>query len=62
MTEPPGGPAPDTGDPEIDAAVAGLDQLEGLPVADHHDVLAGAHDRLQRALDPDRTPPPEEPG
>ena len=56
MTEPesdagPGSPEPPrTGDEEIDEALDGVQQLEELPVADHHDVLAPAHDRLQQAL------------
>ena len=41
---------PRTGDEQIDEALAGVEQLEELPVADHHDVLAPAHDRLQQAL------------
>ena len=39
-----------TGDLEIDAALAELDGLADLPVSDHHDHLARAHETLHAAL------------
>lgn len=48
---------PETGDEQIDAALQQVRQLEELPLADHHDVLAGAHDELQSALQRDHSGP-----
>jgi hypothetical protein len=52
MTEPGGVDAPpETGDPEIDRALAGLADLPDAPLSEHHDRLASAHEVLHRALD-----------
>lgn len=48
------GPAP-TGYPGIDAALARLAELEQLPVAEHLDHLAQAHEVLDHALQQPRT-------
>ena len=53
---------PRTGDQQIDDALAGVEQLEELPVADHHDVLAPAHDQLQQALHRDPVAPTDDHG
>lgn len=45
--------APDTGHPEIDAAVGRLEGLEQLPVGQHHDELTQVHEVLDRALNPE---------
>lgn len=57
-----GGPAPDgpdlpavpppdpTGDPRVDAAVARLGELGGRPVAEHAEIYADVHRRLQDLL------------
>ncbi|MFC5187757.1 hypothetical protein [Actinomadura harenae] len=44
-----GAPAP-TGDPRVDAVVARLDELAGLPVPAHVEVFADVHQRLQELL------------
>lgn len=54
--EPATGP-PRTGDREIDDALAHVQQLDDVPVADHHDVLVPAHERLQQALHRDHSRP-----
>ncbi|MCP2339072.1 hypothetical protein [Actinomadura rupiterrae] len=49
---PPGGtgaPAP-SGDPRVDAVVARLDELAGLPVPAHVEVFADVHQGLQELL------------
>ena len=51
--------APTTGDRDIDEAMSDVRQLEELPVADHHEVLAPAHDRLQQALHRDHSASPD---
>jgi len=43
---------PQTGEPAVDDALAGLVDLASTPVADHHDRLAQAHAVLHEALDP----------
>jgi hypothetical protein len=43
---------PQTGNPAVDHALAGLADLASAPVADHHDRLAQAHAVLHEALDP----------
>jgi hypothetical protein len=53
MTEPVAGPAPDTGDPRVDAALRGLDDLGETPVDEHAERLTTAHGALQEVL---RTP------
>lgn len=42
-------PAP-TGDPRVDAVVAGLTALENLDLADRPAVLQSVHDRLREIL------------
>ena len=42
--------APSTGDPRVDDAVARLDDLAGLPVAEHLAVFEYVHERLTEAL------------
>ncbi|MFC4914049.1 hypothetical protein [Actinomadura gamaensis] len=44
-----GGSAP-SGDPRVDAVVARLDELAGLPVPAHVEVFADVHQRLQELL------------
>lgn len=44
-----GAPGP-TGDPRVDAVVARLDELAGLPVPAHVEVFADVHQRLQELL------------
>ncbi|MEV5575393.1 hypothetical protein AB0L06_35595 [Spirillospora sp. NPDC052269] len=39
-----------TGDPRVDAVVARLDELSGLPVPAHVEVFADVHQRLQELL------------
>ena len=60
-----------TGDPRVDAAIAGLASLEDVDLAERPAVLEGVHDRLREILgelgDPDRPGPaaparPGEPG
>jgi hypothetical protein len=41
---------PPTGDDRVDAAVAGLNRLRGLPVDEHVAVLEEAHGRLRDIL------------
>jgi hypothetical protein len=41
---------PPTGDPAIDDALRGLDELRSAPLAEHHDQLARAHEALHVAL------------
>jgi hypothetical protein len=41
---------PSTGDPRVDDAVARLDGLAGLPVAEHLAVFEYVHERLTEAL------------
>jgi hypothetical protein len=43
----------ETGEAEVDAALAGLAELDELPVGQHHDRLAQMHEVLHRALHPD---------
>jgi len=56
----PAGPRPATGDGRVDEAVAELDDLAGLPVAEHPAVFERVHQRLTEALGdtgaPDRVP------
>ena len=50
MSEPRPEDAPVTGHPEVDAALAGLADLESAPLAEHHDRLTRAHTALHDAL------------
>ena len=45
-----GVPRPSTGDARVDDAVARLDDLAGLPVAEHLAVFEYVHERLTEAL------------
>jgi hypothetical protein len=45
-----GGP-PATGDAAIDGALADLAELDTVPVTEHHDHLARAHEVLRTALE-----------
>jgi hypothetical protein len=42
---------PETGNSEVDQALADLAGLESVPLPDHHDRLAQAQSRLQAALE-----------
>lgn len=42
---------PTTGDPVVDDALVELDDLDSVPLADHHDRLVRAHEALQGSLD-----------
>ena len=42
---------PETGNSEVDQALADLAGLESVPLPDHHDRLAQAQARLQAALE-----------
>jgi hypothetical protein len=57
---------PATGDPRVDEAVARLDGLAGLPVAEHPAVFEDVHQRLAGALGDldasDRVAPDSDPG
>jgi hypothetical protein len=46
----PAGPRPATGDSRVDEAVSELDDLAGLPVADHPAIFERVHQRLTEAL------------
>jgi len=41
---------PRTGIDDVDRALAELEELDRLPVADHHDRLARVHEALHQAL------------
>lgn len=41
---------PVTGEPAVDRALESLQDLESLPLADHHDRLARVHEELHAAL------------
>ena len=45
-----GGAWSSTGEPRVDAALARLDELEGLPVTEHHAVFEDVHGRLSEVL------------
>jgi hypothetical protein len=45
-----GGARPATGEPRVDAALARLDELEGLPVTEHRAVFEDVHRRLRDVL------------
>ena len=53
MSEPVVGRAPETGDPRVDDALRGVDDLHGAPVDEHAERLSTAHTALQEVL---RTP------
>ena len=55
--------APPTGEAAIDDALLGLAELRSLPLDEHYDRLARAHEALQSALDaPVETGGPPSPG
>jgi hypothetical protein len=47
----PGGQPPATGDPRVDAALARLGELTGLPVTEHARVFNDVHRQLEDVLD-----------
>jgi hypothetical protein len=49
--DPPATDMPMTGDPAIDDALQGLRDLPSIPLGDHHDRLARAHEALHAALE-----------
>lgn len=53
MSEPGQGHTPETGDPRVDEALRGVDDLDGVPVDEHAERLSTAHAALQEVL---RTP------
>lgn len=54
MTDSAAGPAgpPITGEGAVDQALSGLSDLSSVPVSQHHDRLAQAHEALHQALHP----------
>jgi hypothetical protein len=46
----PGGQRSATGEPRVDAALARLDELAGLPVTEHRAVFEDVHRRLREVL------------
>jgi hypothetical protein len=46
----PDGPAPGTGEPRVDAALAMLDELAGRPVTEHRAIFEDVHRRLRDVL------------
>jgi hypothetical protein len=58
----PGGQRPPAGDPRVDAALARLDELAGLPVTEHARVFEDVHRRLEDVLDELDTGPLTEAG
>jgi len=46
----PGGPRAATGEPRVDAALAGLDELAGRPVTEHRPIFEDVHRRLRDVL------------
>lgn len=50
VPEPQAVPEPQTGDARVDAALAGLTDLAGTPLAEHPERLAEAHRVLQQIL------------
>ncbi len=53
MSEPVVGRVPETGDPRVDDALRGVDDLHEVPVDEHAERLSTAHAALQEVL---RTP------
>ena len=49
-----GSPSHATGDPDIDAALERLAELDALPVTEHLDRLDQAHEVLHRSLQTER--------
>lgn len=46
----PGSPEQSTGDERVDAALAGLGDLDNAPAAEHAAVIEAAHDELRAVL------------
>jgi hypothetical protein len=59
VSEPSVGRAPETGEPRVDAALRGVDDLADAPVDEHAERLSTAHNALQEVL---RTPGHPGPG
>jgi hypothetical protein len=60
VPEEPDEPRPATGEPRVDAALAGLGELEGLPVSEHRAVFEDVLRRLRDVLgELDTGQPPE---
>jgi len=59
VSEPSVGRAPETGEPRVDAALRGVDDLADAPVDEHAERLSTAHSALQEVL---RTPGSPVPG
>ncbi|WP_372699331.1 hypothetical protein [Arthrobacter sp. JSM 101049] len=54
MNHEPGAPGiGPTGDPDVDAQLQALEQLDDLPVGEHQAVYAAIHEGLRRVLDDD---------
>lgn len=49
-------PPPVTGEAAVDEAMAGLADLGSVPVPDHHDRLARAHEALHQVMHPSSDP------
>jgi hypothetical protein len=49
-------PPPVTGEAAVDEAMAGLADLGSIPVADHHERLARAHEALHQVMHPSSDP------
>jgi hypothetical protein len=62
----PAGPRPATGDSRVDEAVSRLDDLAGLPVAEHPAIFERVHEGLTEALGDldarERAAPDDSPG
>ena len=62
----PAGPRPATGDSRVDEAVSQLEDLAGLPVAEHPAIFERVHQRLTEALGDagarERVAPDDSPG
>ena len=44
---------PQTGEPAVDSALDGLQDLDAAPLDEHHDRLSRVHEDLHRALNPE---------
>lgn len=51
-----------TGNPQVDAVLASLEELEGQPVEEHVAVFERAHEQLRAALDAQPSRPAVQPG
>jgi hypothetical protein len=61
MTEDPAEPVR-TGNQQVDAVLASLEDLEGVPVQEHVAVFERAHEQLRAALDAQPSRPAVQPG